>query len=512
MSLVMQGDGNLVLYRTGAALWASSYVPAQDAYPFTGATQAMACARCFAVFQTDGNLVLYAPAANGVGNRPYWSSNTPANAGATLELSSTNPLAIVSASGSILWIADVDPAPAAASATQANRMTAVAFNRGVSTMRPIGLPVNNAYGASYQQLMDELWQASVSFQPIVNMRVQTVPDSGAPFVDGMDEGSQIAPVNGVWYLFNREYNFAPTPSQCRYDFSRIVVRSSTDLGKTWSNEVVVAEPDQAAGECALLDGRAFWDADTGTWHYLAQMLRSDATWAIDHFTLSGGSPMGRFVADAGNPVVSSGALWSAICGQGKSCPSGTGSEGTPEIAMKSNGLFYMTFHGANVGAQSPPVVTGYRGVAATSDFHTWTTAGSGLPNDAMWSSRDCQAWNVQWSPSTGCIGGGYASSLITPQYTYMLIESADMSLGCTAGQNWAVGLARATSFAASGQWTQLPNNPMMDAPVGVPCGIQYPTLFTDRGEVYLSYWTLGKNGPADANTFLHIARLRPVFH
>jgi hypothetical protein len=34
------------------------------------------------------------------------------------------------------------------------------------------------------------------------------------------------------------------------------VRSSTNRGKSWSTEVVVAEPNQAAGECALADGRA----------------------------------------------------------------------------------------------------------------------------------------------------------------------------------------------------------------------------------------------------------------
>jgi len=501
MSLVMQSDGNLVLYRTGAALWASSFLPAQDAVPFTGPTQAMNCAQCFALFQTDGNLVLYAPAADGSGNKPYWASNTPANAGAVLALSSTNPLSIVSASGAVLWIADVDPPP------PAQTFVGKLSNGPVA----LGLPQTTVYVTSDEQSMDLLWQGRDSFQPIVNMQVQTTPKVGASFVDGMDEGTQIVPVNGIWYLFNREYGFAPKPSQCQFDFSRIVVRSSADLGKSWSSETVVAEPNQAAGECALLDGRAFWDADTGTWHYLAQMLTSNATWAIDHFTRSNPSPLGAFTPDAANPVIKSGALWSKICGSGKSCPAGTADEGTPEISMKSNGLFYVTFHGALVGAQSPPVVTGYRGVAATSDFHTWMTSGNGLPNDAIWSSRDCQSWNVQWNASTGCIGGGYASTLVTWQYTYMLIESADMSLGCTAGQNWAIGLARAPNFAASGQWNQLPGNPLMDLPNGAPCSIQYPALFSDRGEVYVSYWTLGMAGPGDSSTLFHIARLRPVF-
>jgi hypothetical protein len=472
MSLVMQVDGNLVLYRTGSALWASSMLPAQDVFPFSGPTQALNCAKCFAVFQTDGNLVLYAPTADGSGNEAYWASNTPGNNGATLQLSSTDPLFIVGPSGSVLWMADV------------------------------------ATGS--QQSMDQLWQGSASFQPIVNMQLQTKPNRGSPFVDGMDEGTQIVPMNGIWYLFSREYGFAATPAQCQFDFARIVARSSADRGKTWSSEVVVAEPNQAAGECALVDGRAYWDADTGTWHYLSQMLKSDATWGLDHFTLHNPNPMARFIPDAANPVVKSGALWSQICGPGKSCPSGTVDEGTPEISVKSKGLYYVTFHGVSVGAQSPPVVSGYRGVAATRDFHTWITSGKGLPNDAIWSSKDCQAWNVQWNSATGCIGGGFASSLITTLYTYMLIESADISLGCTAGQNWVIGLVRASAFVGSGHWAQLATNPLMNLRNGAPCAIQFAGLFTDSGQIYLSYWTLGPAGAIDANTFFHIGRLRPV--
>jgi hypothetical protein len=500
MVLIMQTDGNLVLYRTGAALWASSWLQAQDLLPFSGPTQALNCAKCFAAFQTDGNLVLYAPAANGSGIQAYWASNTPGNGGATLQLSSTNPLSVVSSSGSVLWMADVDPAP-----VQVSFPISGGSGQGALGIHSPGLPTN-VYGASYQQSMDQLWQGNASFQPIVNMQLQTKPNSGAPFVDGMNQGTQIAVVNGVWYLFNREYGFAANPAQCQFDFARIVVRSSADRGKTWSSEAVVAGPNQAAGECALVDGRAYWDADTGTWHYLAQALKSDATWGIDHFTLNNPNPTQRFTPDAANPVVKSGALWSQICGPNKSCPTGTRDEGTPEISMKSNGLYYVTFHGAYVSAQSPPVVSGYRGIAATRDFHTWITSGNGLPNDAIWSSKDCQAWNVQWNSATGCIGGGYASSLITWQYTYTLIESADISLICTVGQNWVIGLARASTFTGSGHWDQLAGNPLMDLRSGAPCAIQYPTLFTDSGQIYLSYWTL-----SDAGTFFHIARLRPVY-
>ena len=356
--------------------------------------------------------------------------------------------------------------------------------------------------------MDQLWNRSASFQPFVNMQVQTIPTTGLAFVDGMDEGTRIIPANGKWYLFSREYSYAPNPPQCASDFSRIVVRGSADHGKSWSPEVVIAEPNLARGECALADGHAYWDADTGTWHYLVQMLKSDGAWNIDHFSLQSANPMASFVADLANPVVKGGALWSAICGQGKSCPSGTIDEGTPEISLKTNGLYYVTFHGVNIGAGSPQVITGYRGIATTPDFHTWTTSGNGLPNDAIWSSRDCQGWNISWSATTGCVGGGDASTLITSQHTYMLIESSDISVGCVAGQNWAIGLVRAPTVAASGQWEQLPSNPLMSATNGAPCGVQYPSLFTDSGQVYASYWTLGTTGANDPNTYFHIARLR----
>ena len=475
MTLAMQADGNLVIYQSGAALWASSYLPAQDALPFSGPTYGMSCALCFAAFQTDGNLVLYQPAPSGTGSVPYWASNTPQNSAATFRLSATIPLSIVSATGSVLWVADV--------------------------FRP--------RFASYAVAMDQLWNRAASFQPLVNMQIPTKPASGLPFVDGMDEGTRIIVANGAWYLFSREYNYAPNPPQCRYDFSRIVVRSSTDHGKSWSGEVVIAEPNLALGECALADGHGYWDAGTGTWHYLVQMLRSDSTWNIDHFSLQSPNPTASFIADSANPVVKSGALWGAICGPGKSCPSGTVDEGTPEISLKSNGLYYVTFHGVNIGSGSQQIITGYRGIAVTPDFHTWITSGNGLPNDAIWSSKDCQSWSVSWSSTTGCVGGGDASTLMTAQYTYMLIESSDVSVGCFAGQNWVIGLVRAPAFAASGHWEQLPSNPLLNEANGAPCAIQYPSLFEDSGQVYASYWTLGSTGANDPNTYFHIARLQP---
>jgi hypothetical protein len=498
LTLAMQKDGNLVLYQSGAALWATSYLPVQDAAPFSGPTYGMNCTLCFAAFQTDGNLVLYQPGPGGIGSVPYWASNTPQNSGATFSLSPASPLAIVNTSGSVVWTADI-AGPATAATTPTSGGVRIAIG-------PNGTP--GSLAASYEQWMGQLWNRSASFQPIVNMQIQTMPANGAAFVDGMDEGTRIVVANGAWYLFSREYDYAANPSQCKSDFSRIVVRTSTNHGAFWSREAVVAEPNLALGECALADGHAYWDAETGTWHYLTQVLTSDGAWNIDHFSLAAQNPAARFAADPANPVIRSGALWSSICAQGKSCPPGGFDEGTPEISLKSNGLYYVTFHGVSIGANAPQVVAGYRGIAATADFHSWTTSGAGLPGDAIWSPRDCQGWSISWNPTTGCVGGGEATSLIAAQHTYMLIESSDLSVGCVAGQNWAIGLVRAPSFVASGQWEQYPGNPLMSVTNGAPCGVQYVGLFADSGQVYVSYWTMGPSGAGDPNTYFHIAKLR----
>ena len=63
VTLVMQSDGNLVLYGPPGALWSSN----------TANTPANV-----AGMQGDGNFVVYA------GNTPYWNSNTANHAGAYL--------------------------------------------------------------------------------------------------------------------------------------------------------------------------------------------------------------------------------------------------------------------------------------------------------------------------------------------------------------------------------------------------------------------------------------------
>jgi prepilin-type N-terminal cleavage/methylation domain-containing protein len=83
--LIMQGDGNLVLYTAAnVPLWASN----------TGGTPST-----LALMQKgDGNFVVYTASGS-----PTWASNTSGNPGAYLSLNNNGVLAIYTASGTILW-------------------------------------------------------------------------------------------------------------------------------------------------------------------------------------------------------------------------------------------------------------------------------------------------------------------------------------------------------------------------------------------------------------------------
>jgi Beta-galactosidase len=82
-TLTMQGDGNLVLYQGGTALWASN-------------TSGSAADE--AVMQGDGNFVLYTSSGSAV-----WSSGTAGNDGASLAVQNDGNVVLYSASGSALW-------------------------------------------------------------------------------------------------------------------------------------------------------------------------------------------------------------------------------------------------------------------------------------------------------------------------------------------------------------------------------------------------------------------------
>jgi subtilase family serine protease len=88
-TLVMQGDGNLVLYeQSGPAVWSSG-------------TYGQNCGsdQCFAVFQIDGNFVVYN------GSTALWNSGTYGNPGAELVLSAQSPQLQIIDGNQTLWLA-----------------------------------------------------------------------------------------------------------------------------------------------------------------------------------------------------------------------------------------------------------------------------------------------------------------------------------------------------------------------------------------------------------------------
>lgn len=103
--LAMQSDCNLVLYNTttGAAVWATSNLPAYDLGGFVWNTSAGSCLNASAAFQGDGNLVLYNPSFGGNAYHAYWASGTGGNPGAQLQLMSSGQYVSISVNGKAIW-------------------------------------------------------------------------------------------------------------------------------------------------------------------------------------------------------------------------------------------------------------------------------------------------------------------------------------------------------------------------------------------------------------------------
>jgi len=96
LTLSMQADGNLVVYRDGIrdqdkAIWSSG----TNNWPSS-------CAICYASFQSDGNLVLYSPSGNGQ-YTPYWSTGTNGLSGALLVLSDAVPYLSIVVNSTQVW-------------------------------------------------------------------------------------------------------------------------------------------------------------------------------------------------------------------------------------------------------------------------------------------------------------------------------------------------------------------------------------------------------------------------
>jgi hypothetical protein len=91
LTLCMQIDGDFVLRLSGIKIWSTSAFPHNDAAGFTGRTEGLSCASCYAAFENDGNLALYNPHFSGNSTHSYWASRTSGNDKAFLLVSSRIP-------------------------------------------------------------------------------------------------------------------------------------------------------------------------------------------------------------------------------------------------------------------------------------------------------------------------------------------------------------------------------------------------------------------------------------
>jgi hypothetical protein len=285
----------------------------------------------------------------------------------------------------------------------------------------------------------------------------------------------------------------PRPAFCPNSYYQVVVRASTDQGKTWSEPHVAATPlsGRQADGCTILDGSTYFEATTGTWHMLTQCLgiENRGGWSLCHYSRRDESPLGPFEADSQNPVTKTGDLWPAICaGQGKGCNAKSIIEsGTPDIFGKLHGFYLVSFHGWDRVENRA-----YRGLAKTKNFRDFIVTGRDLPGDVWLSPETCRSW------LPGCIGPGAASTIRTGDYFYTVIETATKSLQCVKGQDWVVVLLRqpvdAVASWRSG-WESYKNNPLL-VPTWTDggnqiCGVTYARLFVDGGQVFLIYEDYG---------------------
>ena len=356
--------------------------------------------------------------------------------------------------------------------------------------------------------LDDFWNGRANFEFV---RMWQSPSNDKPSYGDVlyNQQAYVVPLGNVWYSFSREAISplskdadAQRPAYCKFGYARFVLHSSTDAGATWTDRRVLIEPTPGTfWECAAVDGTAFFDAPTTTWHLVFQCLARTGPWSICHATRHSADPAGPFVIDA-RPAVTGGSLVKQM----RLTP--FVDEGTPQIVAKIGDRFYMSFHAYDG-------VHGIRAMAWTRDFHTWSFDSS----KPLFDARNCASWNVPWTGS--CIGGGWADMLRSGSFAYMLIEAADKNLGgsCIPGKHWIFGLLRAADLNAAA-WQPLPGGPaiIFSLPalpaVRLPCSDSYAQIFRAHGATYLSVFQMPvpqqPQGPATGRYLYVLRRGAPI--
>jgi hypothetical protein len=326
--------------------------------------------------------------------------------------------------------------------------------------------------------------------------------------DAFASGVHMEIVGDRWYLFNR----GPAGGSCPDGELRVgvQVRESRDRGATWSPPVLAVDPAAAAPwSCAASDGDAFYDEARGTWRLLFQCKADGGGWNGCYAERRSQTPMGPFTArGVENPVIRAGDLWGSICDAGDDCGGRpVADEGTFNIFDYDGRDFWISFHGWD-GAN------GFRGIAKTPDFRRFVAdrPEAGVPTDAILDAADATGFNEQWAPG-GPIGAGAGSVVREGRRLYAINEFADISLSCTAGQNWDLGMFR-TDSTASVQWEPYPRGNPVVYSSRIPesngqssgCNVLYPTLFRDpaTGNWYLMH---GRATSDTAKAGIYIYRL-----
>ena len=338
---------------------------------------------------------------------------------------------------------------------------------------------NSIISASEGVTLADFWNGGLGWEPMYKL-----PWRGEFPTHTVD-------LNGVWYMFGRsiaEYNI-PGCDAHSYD---VVVRTSTDKGRSWSPPKIIASPGELGGGrfCHFVDTTTIFDAKDNKWHLLTQCMDLYTEgWAICYLQRDGADANGKFKMVGQNPVITGRQLFSQICVTWLSpcSPHEIYDEGTPQIVEYKDGLYYVTFHGYDG-------TNGYRILAKTPDFQQWTVIPHGpLSNGFLFTKKDCK--EIQ-----DCIGPGYASIIKSNQFYYMLVETPNVNLRCTNGQVWPFNLYRTQSLEAPA-WEKM--NPIykdhfFSAPPVSPwgCDLQYNHFFRDSdGEIYIvaSYYDSVRN-------------------